>query len=121
MEELEQQLADTEDKILAEQYAAQTQLTREQVVEYLTHIIQQEPKLIINTLIQKIVLFNDRAEIYYNYIDKQKPADPSEDQQVCLLLNGSILSHAGAPNRNNSNHLVTLQWVRIVFSLQKNK
>lgn len=103
MEELEQQLADTEDKILAEQYAAQTQLTREQVVEYLTHTIQQEPKLIINTLIQKIVLFNDRAEIYYNYIDKQKPADPSEDQQVCLLLNGSILSHAGAPSLNSLN------------------
>ena len=73
MDELEAQLAAVEDKITIEQYKAQNQLKKEQVVEYLTHTIRQSPRLLIKNLIQKIVVYDDRFEIYYNYLNRMPP------------------------------------------------
>lgn len=75
MDELELQLAETEDKIAIERYKAQNQLKREEVIEYLTHTIRQEPKLMLRNLIQKIVLYDDKVEIYYNYLNSMPPSD----------------------------------------------
>lgn len=75
MEELETQLAENEEKIIIEQYKAQNQITREQVVNYLTHCIKQEPKLMLYTLIQKIILYDDKIEIFYNYTENNNPDD----------------------------------------------
>ena len=73
MDELEAQLAAVEDKITIEQYKAQNQLKKEQVVEYLTHTIRQSPRLLIKNLIQKIVVYDDRFEMYYNYLNRMPP------------------------------------------------
>ena len=73
MDELEAQLAAVEDKITIEQYKAQNQLKKEQVVEFLTHTIRQSPRLLIKNLIQKIVVYDDRFEIYYNYLNRMPP------------------------------------------------
>ena len=75
MDELEQQLADTDSKINLEQYRAETQIKREQVVDYLTHSLRQEPKIILRTLIQRIVVFDDKIEIFYKYTQKNNPDD----------------------------------------------
>lgn len=69
MDELERQLVEIENKIAIEECKLQNQLKREQVIEYLTHTITQNPKLLIHNLIQKIVAFNDEIHIYYNYAD----------------------------------------------------
>ena len=73
MDELEAQLTEVEDKITIEQYKAQNQLKKEQVVEYLSHTIRQSPRLLIKNLIQKIVVYDDRFEIYYNYLNRMPP------------------------------------------------
>ena len=71
--EEEAQLTEVEDKITIEQYKVQNQLKKEQVVEYLTHTIRQSPRLLIKNLIQKIVVYDDRFEIYYNYLNRMPP------------------------------------------------
>ena len=82
MDELEAQLSEVEDKIVVEQYKAQNQLKKEEVVEYLTHTIKQQPKLLIKNLIQKIVLYDDRFEIYYNYLNHMPPTEDNPNKII---------------------------------------
>ena len=82
MDELESQLAEVEDKITVEQYEVQNQLKKEEIIEYLTHTIKQQPKLLIRNLIQKIVLYDDRFEIYFNYLNNMPPTDSNPDNSV---------------------------------------
>ena len=102
MEEMEQRLAETEDKILLEEYKAQSQLTRDEVAEYLTHGIQHNPRLMLATLIQKIILFDDKIEIYFNYTQRPYPDDssPDDNHRVFFSLCGSTFFRSGAPNKN---------------------
>lgn len=64
MEELEEQIALVNDKIAIEEYKEKTSLKKEQVIEYLTHQVRQSPKMMLFALIQKIVLYDDKVEIY---------------------------------------------------------
>lgn len=76
IEELEEQITNLDDKLLIEHSKLQSQITREQVIEYITHTIKQSPQYLINTFIQKIVVFDDKIEIYNNYCDKMPPKSP---------------------------------------------
>ncbi len=87
MEELEEQLAETENKILIEQYKMESQLKREQVIEYITHSLRQKPKLLIHTFVQKVILWDDKIEIYFNFMEKTYPDE--ENHRDCLELSGS--------------------------------
>ena len=117
MDELEAQLSEVEDKIVVEQYKAQNQLKKEEVVEFLTHTIKQQPKLLIKNLIQKIVLYDDRFEIYYNYLNHMPPTEDNPDKIIReLSLTGcSDTSPLCPPNGNYPNATITKQWVRVVF------
>ena len=117
MDELEAQLSEVEDKIVVEQYKAQNQLKKEEVVEYLTHTIKQQPKLLIKNLIQKIVLYDDRFEIYYNYLNYMPPAEDDPDKTIReLSLSGcSDTSPLCPPSQNNPNLLVTTDWFGFVL------
>lgn len=82
MDELERQLAETENKITIEECKLQNQLRREQVIEYLTHAISQSPRLIIHNLIQKIVVYDDKINIYYNYLNRMpSPDNPPNNKE----------------------------------------
>lgn len=86
MDEPEIQLAETEEKIAIEEYKAQTQIKREEVVEYLTHTVRQDPKILIKNLIQKINLYDDKFEIYFNYLNNMPTDDNPEDSNRDYLL-----------------------------------
>ncbi len=87
MEELEEQLADTENKILVEQYKLEAQIKKEQIVEYITHSLRQKPKLLVHTFIQKVILWDDKIEIYFNFMEKAYPDELNH--RDCLELSGS--------------------------------
>ena len=106
MDELEAQLTEVEDKITIEQYKAQNQLKKEQVVEYLTHTIRQSPRLLIKNLIQKIVVYDDRFEIYYNYLNRMPPkTDDIGDKSIAETPPNtcSDISKDSSPHQNNPN------------------
>ena len=76
MNELEEQIKILEDKITVEEYKKQKELSYENVVAYLQKAIQLKPKPLILTLIQKIVVYDDRLEIFFNYTSQVPPAEP---------------------------------------------
>ena len=77
MDELETQIHNLQTKIKLEEYNEKNKLTKDDILKYLKEAIRQEPRIIIQTLIQKIVLFDDKVIIYYNYCDKSK--NPNDD------------------------------------------
>ena len=83
MNELEEQIKILEDKITVEEYKKQKELSYENVVAYLQKAIQLKPKPLILTLIQKIVVYDDRLEIFFNYTKEKNPDDTSRQDYFC--------------------------------------
>ena len=82
MNELEEQIKILEDKIAIEEYKKQKELSYENVVAYLQKAIQLKPKPLILTLIQKIVVYDDRLEIFFNYTKENNPDDTSRQDYL---------------------------------------
>lgn len=75
MDELEIHLEDIESKILIEYAKEKTQISQEEIIRYVYTAIKKEPKQMIKMLVKEIVLFDDKIEIYFNFIDKKRPDD----------------------------------------------
>ena len=123
MEELEEQISVINEKIAIEEYKEKNSLKKEQVIEYLTHQVKQNPKLMLYALIQKIVLYDDKTEIYFNYVKNYYPDDFSpEIARDSSFIECSIDFQFGAPNRTKSNTIVqvTDKWVRLCLSFTDN-
>ena len=82
---LETELEIVNTKILSEECKMQNQLSKEKVIAFLTNSVLNAPSLVIDTLIQKIILFDDRIEIFYNYIDYSNPDELIEIHRDLLL------------------------------------
>lgn len=82
---LETELEIVNVKIIAEECKIQNQLSKEKIVAFLTDAVLNAPSLIIDTLIQKIILFDDKIEIYYNYIDYPNPDELIEIRRDLIL------------------------------------
>lgn len=82
MEELEAHIADIDDKLMIEHYKDENQLKREQVIQYFAHALKKEPMLLLQTLIQKIITYDDKLEIYYNYVEHMSTDTPPQDYSL---------------------------------------
>ena len=102
MTELEEEIDILNGKILAEESKEDNLITREQVLEFLISLPEQEPQVIIDTMIRKVVLFDDKIELHYNFCDKPEPDDPDgtspEDRRVFSISFQSTLSSSVPPN-----------------------
>ena len=104
MEELENKLAEINDKILIAQYKEQQQLTKEKILEFLLHALKYKPSLMIRKLIKKVVLYDDKIEIYYNYAPNELPDCPDNtDNRDFLYIDSSIFTSSCAPSLNSLN------------------
>ena len=83
MNALEEQLKILEDKITIEEFNQQKQLSYENVVAYLQKAILFKPKQLIFTLIQKIVVYDDKLDIFLNYTNENNPDDSSRQDYFC--------------------------------------
>lgn len=107
MNELEKQLADIEDKIELEKYNDQKILTKEKVMAYLTNAILKKPKTLIHTLIQKIIVYEGKVEIFYNYTDETNPGDDSP-RDLSYWLGSDSSAIPGSPDCSGSDSSVIL-------------
>ena len=101
MNELEEQIKILEDKITVEEYKKQKELSYENVVAYLQKAIQLKPKPLILTLIQKIVVYDDRLEIFFNYTKENNPDDTSRQDYLlpkCSTCYGMVEMFHPNPN-----------------------
>ena len=67
LEKLEQELADVTAKITAEECKQQIGLSRTEIISHIRSALQKEPQQMINALVNKVILWDDKIEIYYNY------------------------------------------------------
>ena len=86
MKELEARQEELECLILIEKSKQVRQFTEKEVREYYEQALRMEPQMLINYLVQKIVLFDDRMEIYYNNPITNSP----DDVQDCCFYKGVI-------------------------------
>ena len=75
MKELEARQEELERPILIEKSKQVRQFTEKEVREYYEQALRMEPQMLINFLIEKIVLFDDRIEIYYTSPITKSPDD----------------------------------------------
>ena len=79
--------------------------------------ISLKPKPLILILIQKIVVYDDRLEIFFNYTKEKNPDDTS--RQDYLLPKGSTCYGMVGTNHTNSNPLFRFseKWFCSVINL----
>lgn len=75
LEKLEQELADISAKITAEECKQRIGLSRAKIIAHIRSALQKEPQQMINALVNKVILYNDKIEIYYNYTLRKDPDD----------------------------------------------
>ena len=75
LEKLEQELADVTSKITAEECKQRVGLSRDEIIKHIRSALQKDPQQMINALVNKIILYDDKIEIYYNYTLRKDPDD----------------------------------------------
>ena len=91
MNELENSLADINMKIAAEECKLERKLTKEDVEAHIMDALASEPRLLIEFLIDKIILYEDKIEIFYKYTNNNNPDEPiTEVHRDFFLCNQEI-------------------------------
>ena len=95
MDELEQRRNEIDDKIAIEQCKNQNRMTKEKVISYLTDPLRQAPRRLIRALIEKIIVFDDKIQIFFKYTKTspevnpwEMPAYPGSDSSDMVELRG---------------------------------
>ena len=73
-------LDDIKAKIKIEDAKARIKLSKEEISKFLMKAIKKEPAQIIRLLVKRIVLFDDKIEIYYNTTDRIRPGEEDTHQ-----------------------------------------
>jgi len=73
LDELEAVQDEIISKLAIERTKLTIRLTKEEIVRYIKTALKKEPKQMIDLLIKRAVLFDDRIEITYNYTDNKNP------------------------------------------------
>lgn len=75
LEQLEQKLADIESELQVEESRERISLSKEEIKKFILTSIKKEPRQMINILIKRITLYDDKIEIEYNFTDRKNPDD----------------------------------------------
>lgn len=67
LQELEQQQREFEEKILIENSKVKTSISRKDIELLLRHALKQTPKNMIDLLLQKVIVYKDKTQIYMKY------------------------------------------------------
>ena len=103
MTELEEEIDILNGKILAEESKESNLLTREQIIDFLTILPEQEPQLIIDAMIRKVDLYDDKLEIHYNFSKLPEPDGLlPEDRRVFPVSFQSNLSSSVPPRKKGT-------------------
>ena len=78
LQSLETQQQELERQILIEQSKQSVKLSASDIKQFYTSVLNENSKILINLLIEKIILFDDKVEIYFNTPIKN-PSEPRSD------------------------------------------
>lgn len=93
---LEARLEEIEIKIIKENAKEKASMKREDIIRYIRGAIKKNPKQMIRELVKKVVLYDGKIQIYYNYTDTkrtEKGADGNQaDQPLCFYNEEKIFN-----------------------------
>ena len=81
MKDLEKQQEELERQILVERSKQSIKIPESEIRQFYTQALRAEKRLLVNLLIQEIVLFDDKIEIYFN-----NPTTKSPDESQGFLF-----------------------------------
>ena len=84
--DLETKLNNLKEQIIIEETALSCQLSREDIIRHFAVAIKKDPAVMISLLIDKVVLFDDKIEIYYKSLTNKSP----DNRQDFLIYNHEI-------------------------------
>ena len=84
--ELELQIDELNGRILTEECKEANLLTKEDVETFLMDALKEEPQMLIDTLVDKIILFDDKIVIYYKYTQNNNPDDSHTENRRDFCL-----------------------------------
>jgi len=73
--EMEEKTEELKTQITKEQAKSENRISKELIMEYLQTGIKISPQALIDWLIDKVILYDDKIEIYYLYTEKTDPDD----------------------------------------------
>lgn len=85
IEQLENELKDIENQITLAKFKSSTEITKENIYTFIKNSLKKDSALMLKLLINKIILYDDKIEIYYNYIDTDKKPDEILNHQAFCL------------------------------------
>ena len=87
LDELEVQLSLIKEQILHEDAQTKVSLSKEDIVAYIKSALKKEAKRLINLLVEKIILYENKIEIFYKY---QKTKSPDDISQGFLFYQNTV-------------------------------
>ena len=69
---LENRINELDEKIQEEEARQQLKVTKGDVIKYIKKAITAEPRALVRLLISQIVLFDERVEVYLNYVSREE-------------------------------------------------
>ena len=92
LEALEKQQEELQEKILCEESRGRTELTKKDVKQFFLKAITKEPAQIVNSLVDHVVLYDDKIEIFLNYQDYNKKEDIGKKNTIYSTSKTAILN-----------------------------
>ncbi len=80
LEHLEGKKVDLLAKIAAEKARTKLLINQDDITKYISTALRKEPRPMVDALIRKVVLYNDKIEIHYNYTNMKDP-DGTDDRR----------------------------------------
>lgn len=71
IQELKTQLKDIENQIQELEDKSNTKITKEDISKFLRTTLKQEPYAIMQLLVQKVVIYPTKIDIFYNYVENE--------------------------------------------------
>lgn len=97
LEKLETELQEIYAKIAIEESKKAVSLTKDRIIEFIIMALRKSPQAMINILVNKIILYDDKIEIYYNYSNAKDPDDNNNrrDFLFCSTFGSLPFSRTG--------------------------
>ncbi len=80
LETLEDKIDKLSCQIKTDEYKKKKQLRREEIIEFIKHTVIKDSHIIIRNLIDKVIIYPNRLEIYYNYTETPPTSQNPDDE-----------------------------------------
>lgn len=86
LQDLETKKHSLEEKILLAEYSEQQKITKQEIYDYLKTTLKKEPRFLLNLLVNKIIVYKDKIEIFFNFTNRTPPTPPIPPRRYARFI-----------------------------------